>query len=148
MPSWAEHHADIPILQEIVGAHDVIAGLNLMIDVLNAWSWRWEQSDRMMHLIDAQERRITDPIGNTRVAYRCPECLVTHGISRAESDMAEARDPCIAAAVVALPGVPRPVNKLDAIAARIFEGDKAFDVTRSGFTGRADLDRMTQAVEL
>src|SRR5262245_59718980 len=62
--------------------------------------------------------------------------------------MAEARDACITAAVVALAGVARPANKLDAVAARILEGDEAFDVPRSGFTGRTDLDRMSQTVEL
>ena len=62
--------------------------------------------------------------------------------------MAEARDPGIAAAVVTLAGVARPVNKLDAIAARILEGDEAFDVTCRCLAGGADLDGMAQAVEL
>ena len=52
MPSRSECYRDALFLQEMIGAHHVVAGLDLMVDMLDSVAVRWKQRDRMMNLID------------------------------------------------------------------------------------------------
>ena len=93
MPSRTEYHRHLTFRQEIERAHHVIAGGDLMVDVLDARPVGRKQRDRVMHLIDAQQRGIADPVAHSGVAHFGPERLVTGRVGGAESDVAESRDP-------------------------------------------------------
>jgi hypothetical protein len=66
--------------REIKRAHHVIACGDLMIDVLDARSVRRKQCDRVMDLVDAQQRRIADAVTHPGVAHLGPECLVARRV--------------------------------------------------------------------
>ncbi len=80
MPSRAECYRDAPLLQEMIGAHHVVAGLDLMVDVLDSGAVGWKQRDRMVYLINTQQRSIADTIGDAGVANGGPELLITDDI--------------------------------------------------------------------
>src|SRR4029077_5989995 len=50
MPSWSEHHRPPAFRQEIERTHHVVAGGDLMVDVLDAGPARRKQRDRVMDL--------------------------------------------------------------------------------------------------
>src|SRR5712671_6717389 len=106
-------------------AHHVVAGGNLMVDVLYARAVRREQRNRMMDLVDPQQRRVADPVADPGIAYAGPEDLVAGRVSGAQSDVAESGDPCVAFAVIALAAGGRPPHQLDVVAGGILEGDEA-----------------------
>ena len=80
MPSRAECYRDALFLQEMIGAHHVVAGLDLMVDVLDSGAVGWKQRDRMVYLINTQQRGIADTIGDAGVANGGPELLITDDI--------------------------------------------------------------------
>src|SRR6185295_8453110 len=90
-----------PVLpEEKKRTHDVVAGLDLMIDVLDPGTIGCEQRDRMVHLIDAQERRLTDAVADPRVADPGPEGFVASRIGGAEAYVTEAGNAGIARAMI------------------------------------------------
>ena len=80
MPSRTECYRDAPLFQEMIGAHHVVAGLDLMVDVLDSDVVGWKQRDRMVYLINTQQRGIADTIGDAGVANGGPELLITDDI--------------------------------------------------------------------
>ena len=63
-----------------------------MVDVLDARPVRRKQRDRVMDLVDAQQRRIADPVAHPGVAHLGPEGLVAGRVGGAEPDVAESGD--------------------------------------------------------
>src|SRR5712671_1003417 len=100
MPSRAECYRDALSLQEMIGAHHVVAGRDLMVDMLDSGTVRWKQRDRMVHLIDTQQRGIADTIGDAGVANMSPELLIAGHVGRTKADMTKAGNPGVAAAAV------------------------------------------------
>ena len=68
MPAGAEHDRDAALVQEIIRAQHVVAGLDLMVDVLDAGPWRPYQRNGVMDRIDAHQRNIADAVAD---AARC-----------------------------------------------------------------------------
>jgi hypothetical protein len=64
----------------MIGAHHVVTGLNLMVDVLDSGAVGWKQRDRMVYLINTQQRGFADTIGDAGVANGGPELLITDDI--------------------------------------------------------------------
>src|SRR5262249_50048637 len=116
-----EHDRHLPLAKKIERAHDVVAGGDLMIDMLDPGSLGWKQCNGVMDRVDAQQRCIADPVTDPRVADVGPEELVAGGISGAKPDVAEAGDAGIAFAVIALAAVGGPPNKLDVVSGGILE---------------------------
>ena len=73
MAAGAEHHLHLAAAQELIGTHDVVAGLDLMVDVLDAWTRRREHGDGVVHLVDAQERRLADAVAHPGIGHPRPE---------------------------------------------------------------------------
>src|SRR5262245_8081050 len=121
MAAGTERDPDAALVEEVERAHDVVATLDLMIDVLNAGPAARKQGDRMVHLVDAQQRRVADAVAHTRIAHFRPEGLVPGRIGRVQPDMAEPGDPRIARAVVAGAADGGAPDELDAVARRIGE---------------------------
>ena len=80
MAPGAEDHPNAPLLEKMIGSHDIVAGFNLMIDVLDAGSIGWKEGDGVMYVGDAQERRIADSIGYSCVADAGPEFLIANDV--------------------------------------------------------------------
>ena len=70
-------------------AQDVVAAFDLMVDVLDPAKFRRKQRDRVMDLVDAQQRGVADAVGDADVADLRPKALVAGRVRGAESDMAE-----------------------------------------------------------
>src|SRR5258708_37755652 len=127
MPSGAECYRDAFFLQEMIGTHHVVAGLDLMVDMLDSVTVRWKQRDRMMHLIDAQQRCIADTVGDAGIASLSPELLVAGHAGRTKAHMTKSGNPGVAASSVAPAGMRRPIHPLNAVTAAIHEASKAVD---------------------
>ena len=125
MPSGTEHHRHLARRQEIERAHHVVAGSDLMVDVLDAGPIRRKQSNGVMHFVDAEQGRITDSVAHPGIAHPGPKDLVARRISCAQPDMAEPCDSSVAFAVIALAAVGGPPHELDVVARGILEGDEA-----------------------
>ncbi|MNR40447.1 hypothetical protein D3C85_1587360 [compost metagenome] len=54
MAARTEEDAYAPLNQEVIGAHQVIDGFHLVVDVLHTGMGRREQRDLVMDLVDAQ----------------------------------------------------------------------------------------------
>src|SRR5882757_2480448 len=67
MAAGSKADLDVLFAQEVVRTHDIVDAFHLMIDVLNTRPCRREQGHSMMHGIDPQKRRFTDPIADARV---------------------------------------------------------------------------------
>ncbi len=148
MPAGAKQDFDALLAQKIPCAHDVIHVLDLVVDVLHAAMRGGEQRQRMVCGVDAQQCRVTDPVGHSRVAQLRPEFLVARRVHRIQSDMAEMRDARVAAGEVAHAGVVWLGNELDPVAARIVRGDKRLDTPLLTFLARAEMHRMAGAFQL
>ncbi len=96
MAAGTENDRNAALVQEIIRPQHVVAGLHLMVDVLDAGLWRPHQRDGVMDRIDAHQGNIADPVADARVADLGPKPLVAGGIGRIEADMAEAGNSCIA----------------------------------------------------
>jgi len=147
VPSGAEHDPDLPLAQETIRAHHVVGALHLMVDVLDAGAIGREQRNRVMHFVDAQQRRIADAVAHARVADPRPERLVAGGIRRAQADVAKAGDAGVARAVVAHHAVRGAPYQLDAVAARVVEGDELAHLACLGFPRRADVNRVAEPLQ-
>src|SRR6476660_6214349 len=101
MSSRPECDVDAALVQKMQGTHDVVGGLDLVIDVLNASPIGREQRNRMMHLVDPQECRVTDPVADPSIADLCPERFVTHWVGRAQADVTETSNTGVAGTMVA-----------------------------------------------
>src|SRR6516164_8011339 len=101
MPSWPKHDSDLPFREEPEGTHDVVAALDLVVDVLDTGVVGREQCNRVMHFVHTQERCVADTIAHARITDPCPERLVAHGVRGAQANVAEASDASIARAVIA-----------------------------------------------
>jgi hypothetical protein len=143
----AEHDPNASLLQEMERTHDVVTGFDLMIDVLDARPIGLKQSDRVMHVGDAQERRIADSIGHSRVADAGPEFLVANDVGRAKTDVAEASDSCVAAALITLAEMRRSPDQFYMVAAGILEGNEAVHLPFGGFAGGAAPHGVAQVIE-
>src|SRR5256886_10218119 len=76
MSSRPEHHGYSAFGQEMKRTHPVVARGDLMVDVLDPRSVRRKQRDRVMDLVDTQQRRIADAIAHSGVADFVPERLI------------------------------------------------------------------------
>ncbi len=148
VPARTEDHAHLPVLQELVRAHDVVTGLHLMVDVLDARPVGRKERDGVMDLVDPQQRGIADPVAHAGVAHLGPERLVADCIGGAKTDVAEPGDPGVALAVISLSAIGGPPHQLDAVAGRIVEGDEALHLTQFSFFRRAQPNGVTEAVKL
>ena len=74
MAAWPESYSYPALIEKIQRAHDVVGGLNLMVDVLDAGTIGWEKRDRVVHLVDAEQGRVTDAIapGTVFVPFNQP----------------------------------------------------------------------------
>jgi transposase InsO family protein len=62
MPSRPEHHGYSTLRQEMKRTHHIVARGDLMVDVLDPRSVRRKQRDRVMDLVDTQQRIRDRPI--------------------------------------------------------------------------------------
>ncbi len=148
MASRPEHHGHLTFGKEIERAHHVVAGGDLMVDVLDTRPVRRKQRDRVMDLVDTQQRRISDPVADPRVAHLGPEGLVTHCVGGAQPDVAETGDPGVALAVIAPAAGGWPPYQLDLVACRVVEGDELAHPTQFGLLNRTQADMMTEPIKL
>src|ERR1700732_3323594 len=96
MAPGAKHDRHTAFAQEIIGTQHVIAGLYLMIDMLDAGMRRSHQCNGVMDGVDAHQGNIADPVADARVAYLRPKSFIACGIGRVETDVAEAGDARVA----------------------------------------------------
>ena len=101
-----------------------------------------------MDLVDAQQRRIADPVADAGIAHLGPEGFVAGGVGGAEPDVAEAGDPGVPFAVIAPAAVGGPPHQLDLVAGRILEGDEAPHLAQIGFLRRTQADMMAEPIKL
>src|ERR1700752_1486728 len=148
MPSGAKRYRDAHFLQEIIGAHHVVATFDLMVDVLDSDNVRWKQRDRMMHLINAQERGIADPIGDAGVADLTPELIIAVHVGGAKADMTKACNPGISASTVAFSGMRGPIDEFNSVTAGIPECNKALDAAGCGLVFGTTPDGMAKPLQL
>ena len=118
MPARTEDDRHALLVQEIVGAHDVVVARDLMVDMLHPGLRRAHKRDRVMDRVDPHQRNVADPVADPRVADLRPEDLVTRRIGRIETDMVEAGDAAIARRKVPFPAALRAHGEFDAVAAR------------------------------
>ena len=69
MPPGSKHHRYLALGEEIERAHHIVAGFDLVVDVLDARAIRRKQRDGVVNLVDAQQRRVADPVADPGVAY-------------------------------------------------------------------------------
>src|SRR6266581_3044452 len=84
MAARAEYDLHALLAQEIVGAHDVVEILDLVVDVLHPGVRRREQGERVVDGADAKERRVADPVRHARVEEPRPEGFVARSIGGAQ----------------------------------------------------------------
>ena len=147
MAPQPEDDGNLPIPKKMERAHDVVARLHLMVDVLNSRLGRGKERDRVVHFVDAQERGVADPVADARVAHLRPEGLVPHRVGRAEAHMAEARHARVALAVIAPPAMGGPPDEFDRIAGRVAEADEVAHLARLRLLSRAARDLVAQPLE-
>src|SRR5712691_6680299 len=134
--------------QEIVGAHDVVEILDLVVDVLHAGVRRREQGERVVDGADAKERRVADPVRHARVEEPRPEGFVARRIGGAQPDVAEMRDSSVACGKIALTAVKRPHHDLDLVAGRVLEREEPLHAAQLAFLLRAVTHGMAGFLDL
>ncbi|KZY46170.1 hypothetical protein A3731_09795 [Roseovarius sp. HI0049] len=92
MTSRTEGNRDVMLFQQIVRTHDVIGRFNLMVDMLESAAPCRHKSERMMNLIHAQKRNVSDTVTDAGVANLGPECFIPLAVLAENADMAEAGD--------------------------------------------------------
>src|SRR6185295_5657589 len=97
---------------------------------------RREQGERVVNGVDAQERRVADPVRDARVEEPRPEGFVPRSIGGAQPDMAEMRDTGVACGEIALAAVERPHHQLDLVTARVLEGEELLHAALLAFALR------------
>src|SRR5712691_4154484 len=148
MAARAEYDLHALLAQEIVGAHDVVEILDLVVDVLHAGVRRREQGERVVDGADAQERRVADPVRHARVEEPRPERLVARRVRGAQPDMAEMRDSGVARGKIALAAVKRPHHDLDLVAGRVLEREEPLHAAQLAFLLRAVTHGMAGFLDL
>ncbi|MCY1538586.1 hypothetical protein D9M68_741340 [compost metagenome] len=144
MPARPEGDGHTTLLQEVPGAHHVIDARDLEVDVLHADLVRGEQGDLVVHLVDAQQRAIADPVADPGAEHRGPEKQVALDIAAVQTEMTELGDPGIARGKVAHAGLVWPIDQLDAVVVGIGKGNEGLDPALFAF-GRStpvDLDTL------
>ena len=147
MPAGTEQDFDALFAQEVPGLHDVVDVLDLVVDVLDAGARRGEQRQRVVRGVDAQQRRIADPVGDARVAEARPELLVARRVGGVEADMAELGHAGVAAGKVSGAAVERLGDEFDAVAGRVVRGDECLDAALVAFLARADMHAVAGAFQ-
>ena len=118
MTPRAEDDAHALVLEPVVGAHHVVDRAHLEVHVLHARALRGEEGDLVVHLVDAQEGGVADPVAHPGAELAGPEALVAPGVGGAQPHVAERGDPRVAPEgavpvrrqrVEQLEGVPRGV---------------------------------------
>ena len=80
MPSGTEHDWYAALVEEVVGTQHVVAGLDLVVDVLDAGLRRAHQRDGVVDGADAHQRDVADAVADPGVADLNPESFVARGI--------------------------------------------------------------------
>src|SRR6266853_6226413 len=148
MTARAEDDFHAFLAQEVVGAHHVVEILDLVIDVLYAGMRRRKQRERVVDGIDAQQRRLTDPVGYPRVQKLRPERLVSRRVRGLEADVAEVRDAGVARRKIALAAVERPHHDFDLVAARVLESEELLNTAQLALASGAVVHRMAGLLDL
>src|SRR5258706_5516527 len=133
--------------QVIVGPKHVVVALDLVVDVMDAWSASWRQRDRVMDCIHPHEGNVSDPVADARIANLSPELLISRGISCAEPDMAESGDAGIPGGKIAPATAFRPNDKLDLVAGGILESNKCLDLARRALGRSAGVHVVAKRVQ-
>src|SRR4051794_7339414 len=76
MAARTENNGHAALAQKIERSQHIVAGLHLMVDMLNAGMRRAHQRDRVVDRIDAHQRNVPDPVADARVANLGPEPFV------------------------------------------------------------------------
>src|SRR6516164_6665878 len=147
MPSRPKHNSDLPFRQEPEGTHDVVAALDLVVDVLDTGAVGREQCNRVMHFVNAQERRVSDTITHARIADPRPERLVAHGVRGAQANVTEAGDTGITRAVIARTTVGGSPYQLNPIAGRVVKSDELAHFPGLRLAGRAGVNRVSESLQ-
>jgi hypothetical protein len=147
MTTRAEYDGHTLTRQVVIGPQHVIIALDLMIDVVHARLGSWRQGDRVMNGVDSHERDVSDPVTDARIANLGPEPLVSHGIGRKETHMAEPRDARVPRCKVALTAAFRSDHQFDVVAGRVLEADKCLDLAQGAFARRSCVNRVTQLIQ-
>src|SRR6516225_6655864 len=148
VPSRPKHDSDLPFREEPEGTHDVVAALDLVVDVLDTGVVGREQCNRVMHFVDAQERRVADTIAHARIADPSPERLVAHGVRGAQANMTEAGDAGITHAMIARAAVGGSPHQLNPIARRVIKTDELAYLPGLRLVGRAGVNRVSESLQL
>ena len=80
MTAWPEGYPYPVLVEEMQRAHDVVGGLDLVIDVLDACAIGREKRDRMVHLVNAKQGGVADAVADARVAHLRPEDLIANRV--------------------------------------------------------------------
>ena len=83
MAARPERDVDPSLLEKVQRPHDVVGGLDLVVDVLDARTIGREKRNRMVHLIDAKQGGVADAVADARIAHLRPEGLVANRVGRA-----------------------------------------------------------------
>src|SRR5712691_9709340 len=124
VPPGPEDDFHALVAQEVIRAHHVVEGTHVVVDVLNAWMGRGEQSEGVMDCVHAQQGRIADPVRHPGVQEPRPERLVSRSVGGAQPDVAEMRDSGVARRKVAQPGMEGTHHDLDLVPGRVLEGEE------------------------
>src|SRR5579859_3605965 len=106
MPSGPEADVHSFLTQEVIRAHDVVDGGDLMVDMLDPMARRGEEGDLVMDLVNSQQRRLADPVADLRPAGPRPELLITRRRIGVQPNMGEPCNPCQPCLVKLPPAMP------------------------------------------
>src|SRR5207245_4168729 len=148
MATWAEHDAHTLLVQEIVGAHNGVEILDMMVDVLHSGMRRREQRERMVNGAYPKERRVADPVRHAGVQQPRPERFVARSVRGAQPDVAEVRDSGVACGKIAFAAVKRAHDDLDLVPGRILEGEELLDAAQLALVLAAVAHRMAGLLDL
>ena len=142
VPARSEDDRHLMLLQETMRALDVVGGLDLVIDVLDAGCRPGKQRDHMMYRSEAEQRRIADAVAHAGIAYGGPERLVPHDVGGIQTDMAEAGHAGIAGAMIAARALRGAHDEFQPVAARVGKRDELAHLAELAFLRCAVVNRM------
>ncbi|MNG17068.1 hypothetical protein D3C84_1010260 [compost metagenome] len=128
MAARTKEDAYAPFNQEVIGTHQVIDGLHLMVDVLHAGMGGREQGDLVMDLVDTQQRRLANSVTDPGVCQLSPEQFITPGIHGAQANVAETGDTGITTREIASPAGMGTQDQFDVVATGILEANEVVDI--------------------
>ena len=121
---------------------------DLVVDVLNAVALRRKERHAVVHRIDAQQRRLADPVAHPCVADLGPEGLVVTRRNRVQPHVRETGDARVPRREEPTARVCRPQHQLDRVAARVLEGDERLHAPLLAFALRARAHHVPGSREL